>query len=83
MARVRRVDPAAEATLGWIGSILFAVGAVSSLMTGWLIRRVGDLPLAALVVLFALVGLSKAFGRVIQYPHGSHPDAAWTTCGGL
>jgi len=34
--------------LGLIGSTLFAIGALSSLMAGWLIRRFGDLPLAAL-----------------------------------
>jgi MFS family permease len=37
--------------LGWLGGVLFGVGALSSLVAGWLIRRVGDLQLAALCTL--------------------------------
>jgi MFS family permease len=46
--------------LGLLGSVLFAVGALSSWMAGWLIRRFGDLQLAALcmaAVLLAMLAL--------------------------
>jgi MFS family permease len=48
-------------TLGLVGSFLFAVGAGSSLLSGWLIRRMGDLRLAAActgMVLLAMVCLA-------------------------
>ena len=43
-------------TLGRLGTTLFGVGALSSLATGWLIARVGDLPLAGLCMV--CVGLA-------------------------
>jgi MFS family permease len=51
--------------LGWLGSALFGIGALSSLATGWLIRRVGDLALAALCMLAVLLAmLCLAVGTV-------------------
>ncbi len=47
--------------LGWVGSVLFGVGALSSLATGRLIRKFGDLPLAAMcmgAVLLAMLCLA-------------------------
>lgn len=49
--------------LGWLGSILFGIGALSSLAAGWLIRKVGDLVLAALcmgAVMVAMLSLTFA-----------------------
>ncbi len=43
--------------LGWLGSVLFAVGALSSLAAGWCIRRFGDLQLAGLCMLAVLLAM--------------------------
>lgn len=48
--------------LGFIGSALFATGAVSSLMSGWLIRRMGDLPLAALCMFAVMAAMALLAG---------------------
>lgn len=44
-------------TLGWLGTTLFGVGALSSLAAGWLIGRVGDLPLAGLCMVCVLLAM--------------------------
>ena len=44
-------------TLGVLGSVLFGVGALSSLATGWLVRRCGDLPLAALCMAAVMLAM--------------------------
>jgi sugar phosphate permease len=51
--------------LGMLGSTLFAIGALSSLAAGWLIRRLGDLRLAAacmgcVLLAMACLGLDAA-----------------------
>ncbi len=43
--------------LGWLGSVLFGVGALSSLAAGWSIRRFGDLQLAGLCMLAVLLAM--------------------------
>ncbi|MDB5846461.1 MAG: hypothetical protein JWP29_213 [Rhodoferax sp.] len=43
--------------LGFLGSALFGIGALSSLATGWLIRRFGDLPLAAMCMAAVLLAM--------------------------
>ena len=58
--------------LGFIGSALFAAGALSSLMSGWLVRRLGDLQLAALCmgcVMLAMLCLAgeAAGGGVLRW----------------
>jgi predicted MFS family arabinose efflux permease len=43
--------------LGFVGSALFTAGALSSLLSGWLVRRLGDLQLAALCMGCVMLGM--------------------------
>jgi len=43
--------------LGMLGSVLFSIGALSSLAAGWLIRRLGDLQLAAYCMLAVMLAM--------------------------
>jgi len=45
-------------SLGVLGSVMFGVGALSSLMAGWLIRRCGDLQLAALCMAAVMLAMA-------------------------
>lgn len=63
--------------LGVLGSVLFGVGALSSLATGWLIRRFGDLPLAALCMAAVLLAMAGLAGGAMLAGEGGGSLSPW------
>ena len=52
-------------TLGLLGSVLFGIGALSSLAAGWLIQRLGDLQLAAACMATVMLAMLCLTGEAI------------------
>lgn len=63
--------------LGFLGSVLFGIGALSSLATGRLIHRFGDLPLAALCMLAVLLAMLWLAGAAAASSSGLALSALW------
>ncbi|APW35847.1 hypothetical protein RD110_00300 [Rhodoferax koreense] len=61
--------------LGVLGSVLFGIGALSSLATGRMIRRFGDLPLAAMCMAAVLLAMLCLAGGALA--GGLSPWSLW------
>jgi sugar phosphate permease len=63
--------------LGWLGSLMFAIGALASLRSGRLIRRFGDLQVAGLCMLAVALAMLCLAGGAIGVASDWTPLTPW------